>query len=549
VRRIVGMEVVSGLGDGVFWVGLIAILVGDDVGARGFAVAALVRLGPRAVMSAPAGVLTDRVDRRRLLVGLDFCRAALMVGLAIAAAASAEIGVLLMIVLAAYTLAAPYRPALTAALPAIAGESSLSTANALIGTVRQVMTFVGPVVGAIVVHWWSPAVAFAVNAMSFACAGLLVLGVSELSGSRATTATDVVARRARWRITGGLGEVRRVRGIHVLVVLVFVMYVARGAELVLYALVAVQRLGLGSTGIGVLTGAVGLGAVLALPVAARVAEADRSDVMVTVSVLATAVPIALLGVTRSPVVACVGLLVVGASVVVFEVVSVILLQRLAQREMLGRVFGVVGAASNAGKLVGAVAAPAIVFALNVSQALIITGVVVAVAGVASVPSLVALCRTTRLRRELLRPHIDVLATLGVFEGASPLALERIAGTMTTEHLSAGSVVVRQGDRADDLFVIREGDFDVMDGDRRINTMQRGDWFGEIGLLRRTPRTATVVARTDAIVWRIPGETFLDALADLASEPTGLLNVMADRLSRSAMIGQNDSGDRGAHVIP
>ena len=75
VWRIAGMEVVSGIGDGVFWVGLIALLLDLGVGVEGFAVAALVRLGPRAILSATAGVLADRVDRRRLLVALDIGRA------------------------------------------------------------------------------------------------------------------------------------------------------------------------------------------------------------------------------------------------------------------------------------------------------------------------------------------------------------------------------------------------------------------------------------------------------------------------------------------
>lgn len=146
------MEVVSGVGDGVFWVGLIAVLLDRGVGVEGFAVAALVRLGPRALISAPAGVLADRVDRRRLLVGLDLARAAVMVGLAAASRGHGGLVLLLGGVLAAYTLVAPYRPALSAALPLVAGERRLSSAAALVGTIRQLMTFIGPVIGAIVVR-------------------------------------------------------------------------------------------------------------------------------------------------------------------------------------------------------------------------------------------------------------------------------------------------------------------------------------------------------------------------------------------------------------
>jgi hypothetical protein len=150
------MEVVSGLGDGVFWVGLAAVLLDRHADAAGFALAAFARLGPRALVSAPAGVLADRVDRRRLLVTLDLARALLMLALAAAAAAGVELSILLAIVFVSYTAAAPYRPALTAALPQVAGESGLATANALLSTVRQLMTFLGPLAGAVVLRYWSP---------------------------------------------------------------------------------------------------------------------------------------------------------------------------------------------------------------------------------------------------------------------------------------------------------------------------------------------------------------------------------------------------------
>ena len=129
VRRIVTMEVVSGLGDGVFWVGFVALLFRLDVGAVGFGVAVAVRLGPRALLGVPGGAIADRLDRRRLLVALDLGRSACMVALAVLADDGAGAALPMTVVLVAYVLAAPYRPALTAGLAAVAGESGLSTAN------------------------------------------------------------------------------------------------------------------------------------------------------------------------------------------------------------------------------------------------------------------------------------------------------------------------------------------------------------------------------------------------------------------------------------
>ena len=539
VLRIAGMEIVSGLGDGVFWVGLIAVLLDRGIGVGGFAVAAVVRLGPRAIISAPAGVLADRVDRRRLLVALDLGRAVLMIGLAVAVRGDAGVVLVLSAVLASYTLAAPYRPALTAALPLVAGERGLSSATALIGTIRQLMTFIGPVIGAIVVHWSSPDIAFSINAATFVLSAVLIAQVSELGGKPSNPDIGLSDHRSDWsqRLAGGWREVTATSGLWLLAILVFVMYAVRGAELVLFALVAEQRLGLGSSGVGVLTGAVGLGALCALPIATRFADTHRPDVIVVASIAATAIPTALLGIVHSPAIACVVLFQTGIGIVAFEVVSVILLQRLARQEMLGRVFGLIGTASNAGKLFGAVITPVIVITLDLAHTLMLIGVVVGLVAACTVRRLAALARSTRRRGEQIRPVVKTLSTLGVFDGASPFALEQVAAALSTERVAAGTVVLTEGEPADDLFVIREGDFIVTDHGKRINTMQPGDWFGEIGLLQRRARTATVVAATDALVWRVPGEAFLNALQEGATEPAALFEVMADRLSRSAAHGR------------
>jgi predicted MFS family arabinose efflux permease len=530
------MEVVSGIGDGVFWVGLAAVLLHRDAGAEGFTIAALARLGPRAIISAPAGVLADRVDRRRLLVGLDVSRMLLMVLLTVAAATDAPLALMFALIFVSYTFAAPYRPALTAALPLVAGESGLASANALVSTVRQLMTFIGPLIGAVVLRLWSPAIAFAINATSFLVAATLVTSVKALGGYHGRSDRSLSSHRSSWahEVAEGWREIAAVPGLSVVAVLVFVMYVARGAELVLFVLLADQRLGLGAAGVGVLTGSVGLGALLVLPLARRVSNTRWPALMISLSVAASAVPFAAFAAIRSTALACVVLVVLGAGVVVFELMSVVLLQRLARRETLGRVFGLVGTVSNAGKLTGALAAPAVASSLGIAHAMTASGITVALLGAMAVPGLVRLARTTRARQDQLRPITDVLAALAVFEHAPQPALERLAAAVEPVRLDAGAVAIQQGEQADDLYVIREGTCTVFDGQRQINALAAGDWFGEIGLLQHRPRTATVVVDAGgALLWRIPGTTFLDALQESASAPMALVEVMADRLARSA----------------
>ena len=83
----------------------------------------------------------------------------------------------------------------------------------------------------------------------------------------------------------------------------------------------------------------------------------------------------------------------------------------------------------------------------------------------------------------------------------------------TVRVEATEVVVRQGEPADRFFIVDEGAFDVTvagpDGSsRHLRTLGRDAVFGERGLLGRTPRTATVIAREPGLLFAMDGTDFL-----------------------------------------
>ena len=97
--------------------------------------------------------------------------------------------------------------------------------------------------------------------------------------------------------------------------------------------------------------------------------------------------------------------------------------------------------------------------------------------------------------------------------------------------------IRQGDEPDDLFVIVEGRFVVSIEDRgAVAELGAGEYFGEIGLLRRVPRTATVSATSDAVVLRIPGQRFLELVGHGATASASLLQTVQGRLARVGASG-------------
>ncbi len=95
--------------------------------------------------------------------------------------------------------------------------------------------------------------------------------------------------------------------------------------------------------------------------------------------------------------------------------------------------------------------------------------------------------------------ISALRVVPLFGSCSRRQLKHIAANGWEQTYEPGQILCEQGAMADDFFVILEGDADVRRGDRRVNSLGAGDYFGELALLRtligRSPRTATVQAVT------------------------------------------------------
>ncbi|HEY2770882.1 MAG TPA: cyclic nucleotide-binding domain-containing protein, partial [Solirubrobacteraceae bacterium] len=114
-------------------------------------------------------------------------------------------------------------------------------------------------------------------------------------------------------------------------------------------------------------------------------------------------------------------------------------------------------------------------------------------------------------------------------------LERLLGDAVEVGFDAGEAIVCEGDPADAMFVLMSGEVQVTArGDaggagRVLRTMSAPSYFGEIGVLERIPRTATVTALTGCRCERIEGEALLDALT-MAPPSSSLMEVASSRLA-------------------
>ena len=111
------------------------------------------------------------------------------------------------------------------------------------------------------------------------------------------------------------------------------------------------------------------------------------------------------------------------------------------------------------------------------------------------------------------------------------ALDRLAESLVPVSYAESDVVMREGDLGDEYVLIEHGEVDVSAEGRSLGTCGPGDGVGEIALLRRVPRTATVVARTRVTAYTIDAADFLTAVSGPAAAAAAEA-VAATRLERS-----------------
>jgi CRP/FNR family cyclic AMP-dependent transcriptional regulator len=91
---------------------------------------------------------------------------------------------------------------------------------------------------------------------------------------------------------------------------------------------------------------------------------------------------------------------------------------------------------------------------------------------------------------------DQLKSIPLFENVSDDELSQIAPFAEEARVKAGTQLVREGDFSYEFFAIEEGEAEVTRGGDHVADLGPGDFFGEIGLLEKHTRTASVEAKTD-----------------------------------------------------
>jgi MFS family permease len=479
---------------------VLSVYAFNQGGAEEVGLVSLVRMLPSAVLAPFASAVADRWRRDLVLTLVSVVRSATALAIAFLVATGGSALAIYALAVLSTAAALLYRPVNSALLPLLCHTpTELASANVVRGLLDSVSTLIGPVIAAALLAGDSASPGFFAVAVISALSAAVTFGL---------TVEEPEAQGSRGSVVGGLLLGARVSlhspQMRVLFTLLAAQVITRGGLSVFSVLVAVDLLGMGEPGVGTLTSAVGAGAVLGSLFASVFVGSRRLAVWFGGGVALWGAPLIVLAVVPDEPAALGLFALIGVGNALVDVGLFTLVARLVPERTLGRVFGLLEAIGGLAVGGGSVLAAWLASSGGLREALWMIGLLGPALVLIFWFPLRRLDDAMSARDEDLR----LLRTVPVFDPLPLPALEQLASGLRPRQVSAGEVLYRQGDEADGCVVVEHGSAEVLGDGHQIARVGPGDLVGEITLLRRVPRTATVRALTDMDLRLLDADRFL-----------------------------------------
>jgi MFS family permease len=524
LRRLQFGWAATSVGSWAFMV-VLAVYAYDVGGASAVGLAALVRMLPAAFTAPVTSLLADRSSRRDVMVRATLVRSACLALIAGAVALDAPFALVLGLA-AVFTIASTaIKPAQAALLPTLArSPEQLAVSNAVLTGIDNAGFLVGAIAGGSLIAATSSQLAFAVTAAVCLLAAFLIHRIPH--DPRPPHRDPLPGARLLREARSGLDTVAGEPKLRLIVSFLAATTFVEGAIDVLVVVAALELLDVGAEGVGWLNAAWGVGGLVGGAVALAVLRRGRLSLGLAFGCLMAGTALALIAVYPRPGVAFAMLVVLGVGYAWVEVAGLTLMQRLVSDEVLARVFGVVESTYVATTGLGGVVAPLAVALFGIEGALVAVG--------ACLP-LLALLTWTRLARfeattEVPERQFALLRSLSLFAPLSLATVENLAARLIPVAVESGEQVIRQGDHGDRFYVVAEGHVTVECDGELARVEGPGEFFGEIALLRDTPRTATVYATEPGLLYALEREAFVSSVTNNPRSVIAADDVIEERLA-------------------
>jgi len=544
LRRLELAYLIFAFGEWSTWVAVIVYAYARG-GAGEAGIVVFAELAPSVVLAPAVGAIGDRFARDRVLLGTYATQSVVMIAMAVALAVGSGPIVIYPLAVLTASLVALSRPIHAALMPEVVeSPDELTAANVVSGMSESAGSLIGPLGAGLVLGLGGPAAVFVVAGVGNVIGSIAVLQVTRrlsLARHAELAAADVAVLEptdgragdgaTRWRATeselaGGLAAILADDRLRAVVLIATWATFLVGAMDILYAVLAIELMGLGGGGVGFVGAIGGFGAILGSVAGLMLVGRERLGVSLSASALLFGTGIAAIALVTGSLAAAALLVLAGIGGGLTNVGAATLIHRLAGDDVMSRVFGVLQGLMMGATALGALAVP---LAIN----LVGNRATFAVAGL-SLPIVLVLVGRAIIRGDRLDP--GRMAELRLLRGIPMLAplsgpvLERLAGAIDRGSFAAGSTVIREGDSGDRFYVVESGRLAVSVDGREVRRLGPGEGFGEIALIRNVPRTATVRALDDVTVLGIDRAPFVEALGGQPRSRTIVRALIDDRLA-------------------
>jgi MFS family permease len=505
LRRLQAAWAAISLGTWSFFV-VIAIYAFEQGGAAAVGLAALARMLPAGLTAPFTSLLADRRSRRDLLLEATLIRAFALAGIVVLVAFGAPLGLVLVLAALETIAFAAVNPAQASLLPLLSRTpAQLAAANVASYGIDSAGYFAGALLGGALAAGPGVEAGFAVTAAAFVVAAVMLRGLPR-DAPPPHRERRAEARLSR-EVLAGFRAVFADHRLRMVVVTLATTALIQGAIEVLLVVVAIDVLDVGEAGVGWLNAAWGVGGMVGGAVAVALLGGGRLASGLGGGCVLVGAALAGVATWQALAPALALLVAVGVGFALIEVAGHTLTQRLASDDVLGRVFGVVESAYVVTMAVGSALAGAAAGLIGVEAALLVAGATIAVVALASGRAL------ARLEASVPIPEREfaLLRGLGMFAPLPIATLETLAARLEPVPVALGDVIVREGDHGDRCYLVAEGAVALSKLSGWQAAMGPGELFGELALLRDTPRNATVVAAGPGLLLALDRADFLAAV--------------------------------------
>lgn len=420
-----------------------------------------------------------------------------------------------------------------ALLPWLADSpAQLVAANAITALLETAGVAVGAVVAAVAIEFSGQSGAL------MTVVALCVVGAWPLFAIRGIdTRVGNDGSRILTELAGGIGILRRSMNARVVIVIMALTAALTGIAQSLVASIATDLLHMGADGTPLLIAAVGVGGLIGGISSLSLGRSSSISLPLVVSLVGSALALFTLTFTSAAVVALPVLSVLGIGFAYQLVCGRTLVQRSTSGRSLDLLVGI-----NA-LIIVTVTGVAGLCAAQLNDAIGVRETLWFAVGFAALGAVYALWRLARVERQspVEREELDAIRNVAAFRPLSVAAANQLASALVVLQSADGDVVVRQGEAAEDMFLIASGIFDADVDGKQVRTLRQGEHFGEIALLFDVARTATVRCTQAGTLWRLRREDFLRAVTGNTTTQAAIKAIADQRLADAGSIGPVDGG--------